>query len=525
MPLQHIFIVYLIGTLIVFLPSFGLAKLFVKAGVPAWKAFIPFYNTWVMQDIAKRPKHWVFWQFIPVVGWFISPGIFIEFAKVFGKFSLGQHTMAALFAPLYFPYIAYKEDAKFIGPEAARKHKKSVAREWFDAAIFAVVAATLSRTVIFEAYTIPSGSMEKTLLVNDFLFVSKLSYGPRIPNTPLSFPFVHNYLPIFKTKSYSEAIKLPYTRWWASPVKRGDAVVFNFPAGDTVYHAPGFESANPYYDIQRKNAWGPPYNRIAVDDYGNLVTADRIINDPANFPVVVHPVDKTDNYIKRCVAVAGDTLQIKDGDVYINGVKEITPPNSLMPYTLNVKPNLGLFDIAETYGIEEDKISFDGPGVYSSTLPYKTVQKMRQDGIIVTAGLEKPEVTYKDSNMIGKNTFPYDSYHKWTIDYFGKIWIPAKGATLQLTKENYAIYERAIRIYEKNEFNMQGDKFFLNGKEVTTYTFKMDYYWMMGDNRHGSQDSRFWGFVPEDRVVGKAWMIWFSWEGGPRWKRLFKMVK
>jgi signal peptidase I len=231
MPLQHLLIVYLIGILIVFLPSFGLAKLFAKAGVPSWKAYIPFYNTWVMQELTHRPKHWVFWQFIPVVGWFISPGIFIEFAKAFGKFSLGHHTLAALLPFFYFPYIASRPDTKFIGYEAVKKHKKPGWREWVDAAIFAIIAATLIRTFVFEAYTIPSSSMEKTLLVRDFLFVSKLSYGPRIPNTPLSVPFVHNYLPGSSRKSYSELIKLPYIRWFASPIKRNDVVVFNLTEG------------------------------------------------------------------------------------------------------------------------------------------------------------------------------------------------------------------------------------------------------------------------------------------------------
>ena len=188
MPLEHLLIIYLIGTLIVFLPAFGVYKLFEKASVPAWKAFVPFYNTWVMQDIAKRPKHWVFWQLIPVGGWFISMGIFIEFVKVFGKFSFLHHAGASLLAPFYFPYIANRKDTKFIGAEAARKHRKSGAREWIDAAVFAIVAATLIRLFIFEAYTIPTGSMEKSLLVNDFLFVSKISYGPRVPNTPLSIP-------------------------------------------------------------------------------------------------------------------------------------------------------------------------------------------------------------------------------------------------------------------------------------------------------------------------------------------------
>ncbi|HEY0752064.1 MAG TPA: signal peptidase I, partial [Chitinophagaceae bacterium] len=251
MPVEHILVVYLVSLLLVLLPSVGLAKMFEKAGVESWKAYVPFYNTWVMQDLAKRPKHWVFWQFIPVVGWFITPGIFIEFVKLFGRFSLGEHTLAALFAPFYFPYLGYSPKFHYIGPEGAKRYKKAGWREWVDAAIFAIVAATLIRTFVFEAYTIPSGSMEKTLLINDFLFVSKFSYGPRIPNTPLSIPFVHNYIPGSKSTSYTKAIQLPYIRWFAAPVKRGDVVVFNFPAGDTVINADGFQSLRPYYDIKR----------------------------------------------------------------------------------------------------------------------------------------------------------------------------------------------------------------------------------------------------------------------------------
>ena len=289
MPIYHLFIVYLISTLLVFLPSFGLAKLFVKAGMPAWKAYVPFYNTWVMQDLANRPKHWVLWQFIPVVGWFITPGIFIEFAKVFGRFSLGEHTLASLLAPFYFPWLATKPEAKFIGQAGVKKHKKTGWREWVDAAIFAIVAATLIRTFVFEAYTIPSPSMEKTLLVKDFLFVSKLSYGPRIPNTPLSVPFVHNYLPFGSSrKSYSELLKLPYTRWFTSYPKRGDVVVFNFPQGDTVINLPDWQSKHPYYQLCRELGNGN------VDKGRQLVLAD-----PESYPLAVHPVDKTDNYIKR----------------------------------------------------------------------------------------------------------------------------------------------------------------------------------------------------------------------------------
>ncbi len=517
MPLQHIFIVYLIGTLIVFLPSFGFARLFTKAGAPAWKAYIPFYNTWVMQDLAKRPKHWIFWQFIPVVGWFISPGIFIEFAKVFGRFSLSAHTAAALTAPVYFPYLAYKEDPAFIGAEAVNNYKKKSWREWVDAAIFAVVAATLIRTFIFEAYTIPSGSMEKSLLINDFLFVSKLSYGPRIPNTPLSVPFVHNYLPFGSSrKSYSEAIKIPYTRWFAAPVKRGDAVVFNFPAGDTVVNRPGYQSFKEYYSLCRE------YGN------GNMDEGRKFIFNSDTLPLAVHPVDKTDNYIKRCVAVSGDVLEIKKGEVWINGNKQGFPPHSVLSYYVETNGQVLDPDLLKSeydVNFDEDVSSVGMNAYYIRNLTAKAAAQMKSSGLAKKIEPELTDPGKIDFASWRFQVFPYDSLHKWTIDDFGPIWIPKKGATLNLSVKDYAVYERAIRIYEKNDFYRKDEKFYLNGKEVTSYTFKMNYYWMMGDNRHGSQDSRYWGFVPEDRIVGKAWLIWFSWDGGPRWKRLFRTVK
>ena len=512
MPLYHLFIIYLIGTLIVFLPSFGFYKLFQKAGAPAWKAFVPFYNTWVMQELAHRPKHWVFWQLIPVGGWFISMGIFIEFAKIFGKFSFLHHAGASLLAPLYFPYIANAKDTKFIGAEAAFKHKKSAVREWIDAAVFAIVAATLIRLFIFEAYTIPTGSMEKSLLVNDFLFVSKISYGPRVPNTPLSIPFIHNYIPGVGNKSYSEAIKLPYIRWWQKPVKRGDAVVFNFPAGDTVIHKEGFESGKPYYQIKR------------YADAGDPQSAD-ILRNPGIYPVVVHPVDKTDNYIKRCIGVAGDTLQVIRGDVYINGLKQESPPNSARKYGVETQNNVSL-----------DESSLEELGIMMNDGDLTSDMELRKYTYLVNMTQAEKAILEKspgirliepvnDSLVRPLDLFPYDTLHRWSVDNYGKIWIPKKGASLTLTPDIYPVYERAIRLYERNDFYMNNGKFFLNGKEVTSYTFKMDYFWMMGDNRHNSQDSRYWGFVPEDRVVGKAWLIWFSWNDGPRWSRLFRFVK
>ena len=511
MPLDQLLFIYLISTLLVFLPSFGLAPLFVKAGVPAWKAYVPFYNTWVMQDIVKRKKHWVFWQAIPIVGWFITPGIFIEFAKVFGKFSLGHHTLAALLAPCYFPWLAYSAKPKFIGPEAVAKHKKPGWREWVDAAIFAVVAATLIRTLIFEAYTIPSGSMEKTLLVNDFLFVSKFSYGPRIPNTPLAIPFIHNYLPGSKMKSYSTAIKIPYTRWFASPVHRNDVTVFNFPAGDTVINLPEFQSKDPYYEVCRRLGGGDMNKGRQI-----------VLGNPVKYPLAVHTVDKTDNYIKRCVAVAGDTLELKGGQVYINGEKSKYPPKAQYTYTFNSKVNLNADFMKEEFNTTE----FNGysNGTYAINLPYDMVDKFNSQPFVTTP-LQPDNEIYDPATSSG-DIFPQNpQYYKWTRDNFGPLWIPKKDKSIQLNDSTYAAYERAIRVYEKNEFYKKDGRFYLNGKEVTEYKFKMDYYWMMGDNRHGSQDSRYWGFVPEDRIVGKAWLIWFSWEGGPRWNRLFRIVK
>jgi signal peptidase I len=513
MPLSQLFVIYLIGTLLVFLPSFGLSKLFVKAGVPAWKAYIPFYNTWVMQEIAKRPKHWVFWQFIPVVGWFITPGIFIEFAKVFGKFSLGGHTAASLFGFVYFPYIAGRKDTKFKGAEAALKHKKASWREWVDAAVFAIIAATLIRTFIFEAYTIPSGSMEKTLLVNDFLFVSKLSYGPRIPNTPLSIPFIHNYVPGSSAKSYSELIKLPYIRWFSSPVKRNDVVVFNFPAGDTVVNLPEYQSFHPYYQLIKELGNGD-------EEKGRKI----VLGDPDQYPLAIHPADKTDNYIKRCVAISGDTLEIKQGLVYVNGTTSEFPAKSEVTYTVETKGQpLSPDVLKEEFNVDmENPQEFQalGNNRFAMLLTATAAAKMKTSEFVKSIALDVADSFINDpafSSWVLKR--------RWTIDNYGPLWIPKKGSELQLDSSNYEIYERTIRVYEHNDFYRKDGKFYLNGKEVTSYTFKMNYYWMMGDNRHGSQDSRFWGFVPEDRVVGKAWMIWFSWDKGPRWNRLFRIVK
>ncbi|HUQ97677.1 MAG TPA: S26 family signal peptidase [Chitinophagaceae bacterium] len=513
MPAQHLLTVYLISFLLLLLPSFGLAKLFQKAGVPKWKAYVPFYNTWIMQTLGNRYRHWAFWQAIPVVGWFITLGIYIEFVKLFGRFRLREHLLTTFFSPFYFIYLGTGANIKFVGIKGGLLYKKQAWREWTDAAVFAVVAATLIRTFVFEAYAIPSGSMEKTLLVGDYLFVNKISYGPRIPNTPLSIPFVHNYIPGTSLKSYTDLVQLGTIRWFASPVKRGDVAVFNVPIGDTVINKENFQTVRPYYDIKSAAARGD-------------ADANYILTHRDEYPLAVHPFDKADNYIKRCMAVAGDVLQIRRGVVYINGVAQPLPPQAQMRYqiTTNGQP-LDADLLKEEYGIDlsdAGQLIRTGNNNYEMLLTTAAVEKMK------TAGLAKEATllcdTRGDKSYAGI-LFPYDAQHTWTLDDYGPLWVPKRGQPLVLTPENYSLYERAIRTYEHNKLELKNGLFYINGKETKTYTFQMDYYWMMGDNRHASQDSRFWGFVPDNRIVGKPSLIWFSTEGGPRWSRIFKGIQ
>ncbi|HRP57882.1 S26 family signal peptidase [Agriterribacter sp.] len=492
-----LFILATIGSLI------GLYGMFKKAGIEPWKALIPFYNTWCMVEKMPLKRYWFFLQFIPIVGQFITIWIFIRFVEHFGRFSLLHHTATVLVPFIYLPYLGYSKNERYAGNAVVKNYKKSSAREWIDAGVFAVVAATIIRTFIFEAYVIPTGSMEKTLLVNDFLFVSKMSYGPRLPNTPLAIPFVHHTAPITGGKSYLEWIKLPYKRLWTTPVKRNDVVVFNYPVGDTVIGE--YQSNLNYYDVLRDQYGGDREALLQRDD------------------IIVRPVDKRENFIKRCVGIPGDTLQLKEGILWVNGKPGYVPEASATFYSVQTKGQYFDEDVLkEDFNVETDperqQLLVGNDMNYMIDLSAEEAERMKK--------LPYVQSVIKDVKQFNPNVFPNDTAHyQWSEDFYGPIWIPKKGATITLTPENIAFYRRIIAVYEHNTLEEKDGQFIINGKPADQYTFKMDYFWMMGDNRHNSQDSRFWGYVPEDHVVGKASLIWFSWDGGPRWKRLFKAIK
>jgi signal peptidase I len=376
------------------------------------------------------------------------------------------------------------------------KKRKSAVREWLDAAVFAIIAATLIRTFIFEAYTIPTPSMEKTLLVNDFLFVSKISYGPRIPNTPLAVPFTHHTLPGTKyTKAYSEAVHWPYKRLPGfADIKRNDVVVFNFPEGDTVALEQQDQS---YYGLVRS------LGRDAVWE---------------SYHVTSRPVDKRENYIKRCVAEAGDTLSIKDGIVFINGRQAPIPPESERRYMVQTNGDPLNPERLDELDVTPNPDATLSAGLFLYNLTPGNVAALKNFPVVKSI---KPYFSGEQS------VFPYDTTHyHWTEENFGPLYIPKKGATIKLDSSNIAIYDRVIRVYEGNTLESKNGQFYINNKPANSYTFKMNYYWMMGDNRNNSLDSRYWGFVPEDHVVGKAWLIWMSYGNGSiRWSRLFRTIK
>lgn len=435
-----------------------------------------------------------------------------------GWLLLGEIVLVDIYLTKFIPWGAWK---KSTNPTI-----QSIL-SWVDDIVFALVAVYFINIFLFQNYQIPSSSLEKSLLVGDYLFVSKLSYGPRVPNTPISFPLVQNTLPILNCKSYTDWPEWGYKRVKGlGEVKRNDIVVFNFPAGDTI----ALLQQNPdYYTLVAQ------YGREAIH-----------LNKATFGEVMYRPVDKRENYVKRCIGMPGDSLSIRDNQVYINGKAAENPENMQFNYyietdgTMFNEEQFSLMDVSKDdrgllgggNGYGQDLLAYLGfqanangqyNPVYRMPLTNKALAIAKKFAFIKKIVIEP--------DAIGGTTYPVDYKTGWTRDNYGPIWIPKKGATIKLDEKNLALYHRCIKNYENNKLEVKDGKIYINDQPSTEYTFKYDYYWMMGDNRHNSADSRSWGFVPEDHIVGKPIMIWLSldkdhslFDGGIRWERIFRWV-
>ncbi|OGS69341.1 MAG: signal peptidase I [Flavobacteria bacterium RIFCSPLOWO2_12_FULL_35_11] len=460
----------------------GTWKLYVKAGKKPWEAIVPVYNAIVLLKILKRPTWWIILLFIPIINLLMFPVIWVETVRSFGKYKTLDSVLAVLTLGFYIYYLNYIDDVNYV--EGRSLKSRTEVGEWVSSIVFAIVAATLVHTYFMQPYTIPTSSLEKSLLVGDFLFVSKFHYGARTPMTVIAAPMVHDSLPLMKAKSYLKVPHLPYFRLPGfENIKRNEIVVFNWPV-DTV----------------------------------------RFFRDKSKIHID-KPIDKKSNYVKRCVGIPGDSLEIKEGYIYINGERTVLPDRALPQYIHKVVTDGQQLSPAalKRYNVTEGGFYGD---YYMLNLTDENANKLKSNPVVKSVTKElSPKGTYNAS------VFPHNSQYAWSIDNYGPIYIPEAGKTVELNAKSLPFYKRIIEVYENNNLTTSGDEIFINGKLATTYTFKQDYYWMMGDNRHNSEDARYWGYVPFDHVVGKPVFIWFSWDTNGegiaqkiRWERVFTTV-
>jgi len=479
MTILELFIFFLILQLIHFA---GTWKLYLKAGRKPWEAIVPIYNAIVLMKIINRPTWWVILLFIPVINLLMFPIIWIETARSFRKNSNVDTILAVVTFGFYSYYLNYVANVNYIEDRSLKP--RTELGEWISSIAFAIIAATLVHTYVMQPYTIPTSSLEKSLLIGDFLFVSKFHYGARVPMTTIAAPMVHDSLPFVGTKSYLKKPQLPYFRIPGfQKIKRNEIVVFNWPT-DTV----------------------------------------RFFRDHSNIHVD-KPIDKKSNYVKRCVGIPGDSLKIKDGYIFINGKQTVLPDRAKPQYIHKVTTDGQQLSpsLLKRYDVTEG--SFQGE-YYFLNLTDENAAKLKYNPYVKSITKQLTPSGSYDSSI-----FPHNPQYPWSVDNFGPIYIPEAGKTVALTAQSLPFYKRIIEDYEKNDLTINGNEIYINGKLADSYTFKQDYYWMMGDNRHNSEDARYWGYVPFDHVVGKPVFIWFSWDTNGegiankiRWERVFTTV-
>ncbi len=512
MTLTDWLLIFLVIQLIHFL---GTWKLYQKAGFKAWEAAVPIYNAYILTKIMNRHWGWVILLLIPVINVIMLPIIWVETLRSFGKNSALDTFLGVITLGFYIYYVNYTQNVHHIKDRSLQP--KTVVGEWTSSILFAVVAATIVHTYVMQPYNIPTSSLEKTLLVGDFLFVSKFHYGARTPMTAVSFPMVHDTIPKTKVKSYLPKIQLPYFRLPGfQKIKRSDIVVFNWPV-DTVNAFQQYGDGKYYYK----------------------------------------PIDKKSNYVKRCVGIPGDSLEIRDGKIFVNNKPLELPQKAKPQYSYTVKTTgkgLNLKTLYKALDVTDPAYGLNSDGRYIGDVYSKQNERNSINSPVNTFVLSAlTEVSAKRLEKLSYVTsveriiapkenvepliFPYTGGNMANKDQLGPFYIPEEGKTVAITPQSIPFYKRIIEVYEGSEMNttnkisVSGNQVLLNGKAVTTYTFKQNYYWLMGDNRHNSEDSRYWGYVPENHVVGKPVFLFMSFDKNAqgiankiRWERLMTTV-
>lgn len=486
----------------------SIAPIFKQKNLNPYLLLIPLYGEWVWIKLLQKSIFFFIFFLVPFLNVFVIWLLLLETSDGFKRYKITEYALAAVLPFVYFPYLCYKNKEKFVCPKDLPKIIKSPFRDWLNAIVYALVAALIIHAFYFKGYTIPSSSMEKSLLVGDFLFVSKIHYGARLPNTPITFPFVHHTLPLStSTKSFLDWIQLPYYRFPGfQKIKRNDVTVFNYPDGDTV--STTIQSAQSYYSLVRNFG-----EQSAKQNFGEIV---------------YRPVDKRENFVKRCIGLPGDSLQIIDTEVYINGKKTESPP--LLQHNYMILPNPMVVSKRKwkELNVSQDDLKILYDSRYSF-IPLTSEMKKELEAMPEVQALVPCS---SPKGVADVNLFPFQpELRPWNLDFYGPIYIPEKGKTVALNIENLPLYKRIIEVFEKNTLRVEDSTIYINGEIAESYTFQMDYYWVMGDNRHNSADSRYWGFVPEDHIIGKAFFVWFSWNKDGkglnkiRLNKMFKVIK